>query len=207
MTTLRSENFRKSAWFVTITIALYMRFYYHKQPLLHSILLYYYYTLILSYISVISLFVSFVFELGYIFPQSHSMCRISFNSYLNFCIQKSGMSATKFPQSLIVSERIPCHYRDFSCWVWLDGFSWWVCQHQLSVPTLWLDRFSCCAFRQCLSVRALKDCSFVWPVSNRLFICHTNVSTSVILIGTRFYRGALCRSYHKGQVVPQNNSP
>ena len=97
-----------------LQIALYMRFYYHKQPLLHSILLYYYYTLILSYISVISLFVSFVFELGYIFPQSHDMCRISFNSYLNFCIQKSGMSATKFPQSLIFSARIPRRYRDFS---------------------------------------------------------------------------------------------
>ena len=73
-----------------------------------------YYTLILSYISVISLFVSFVFELGYIFPQSHDMCRISFNSYLNFCIQKSGMSATKFPQSFIFSARIPRRYHDFS---------------------------------------------------------------------------------------------
>ena len=115
MTTLRSENFRKSVWFATFTNpSIYMRFYYHKQPLLHSILLYNYYTLILSYISVISLFVSFVFKLGYIFPQSHDMCRISFNSYLNFCIQKSGMSATKFQQSLIFSVRIPHCYPDFS---------------------------------------------------------------------------------------------
>jgi hypothetical protein len=36
-----------------LQIALNMRFYYHKQPILHIILLYYYYTLILSYISVI----------------------------------------------------------------------------------------------------------------------------------------------------------
>ena len=86
-----------------------MRFYYHKQPLLHSILLYYYYTLILSYISVISLFVSFVFELGYIFPQSHDMCRISFKSYLNFRIERAGC-----PQSLRFSARIPRRYHDFS---------------------------------------------------------------------------------------------
>ena len=75
-----------------LQIALYMRFYYNKQPLLHSILLYYYYSLILSYISVIRLFVSFVFELGYNFPESHDMFTISFNSYLNFCIQKMYVS-------------------------------------------------------------------------------------------------------------------
>ena len=112
--------FAKVRDFQHLQIALYMRLYYYKQPLIHSILLYYYYTLILSYISVISLFVSFVFELGFIFPQSHDMCRICFNSYLNFCIQKSGISATKFPQSLIFSARIPRRYQDFSsvCTSW-----------------------------------------------------------------------------------------
>ena len=45
---------------------------------------------------------------------SNDMCRISFNSYLNFCIQKSGMSATKFSQSLIFSAIIPHCYRNFS---------------------------------------------------------------------------------------------
>ena len=44
----------------------YMRFYYHEQPLLHSILLYYF-ALILTYISVISLFVSFISRLATFF--------------------------------------------------------------------------------------------------------------------------------------------
>ena len=65
------------------------------------------------WISVNSLFVCLVCELGYIFPQSHDMCRISFHSYLNFRIEKSGMSATKFPQSLRLSEKILAVFTTF----------------------------------------------------------------------------------------------
>jgi hypothetical protein len=72
----------------------------------------------------------------------HDMCRIRRKSYLNFCIEKSEMSATKFPQSLIFSARIPRNYLDFS--------------QRLVPPSPWL-LLSSCYFSK--SLNWLRTCS------------------------------------------------
>ena len=63
MTTLRSENFGKSAWFA-IDQSLYIC---DSITMNNHYYIVYYYTLILSYISVISLFVSFISRLATFF--------------------------------------------------------------------------------------------------------------------------------------------